>query len=131
MSSGAQAYLWVALGSALGGVGRHWIAGLLSGRIGAFPLGILFVNVTGSFLIGLLFALTLPGGKIFLPPGGRQLLMVGVLGGYTTFSSFSLETLRLAQSGLWTQAFLNVALSVILCLAAVWIGFGAGAFLQR
>ncbi len=121
-------YLWIALGSALGGMLRFWLSGL-TGRwfelILRAPhtfafLGTVFVNVTGSFLIGFLAGL----GPM---PFTRQLFMIGVLGGYTTFSSFSLQTLELAHEGRWLHAGGNVVLSVVLAFAAVWLGHWCGA----
>jgi len=119
-----NAYLLVALGSALGGVLRFWLAELVGGKLGAVHLGTVFVNVTGSFVIGFIAAL----GPM---PFTRQLFMIGVLGGYTTFSSFSLQTLELAHEGRWATAGANVVLSVVLSLAAVWLGHSCGAVLRR
>ena len=119
-----NAYLLVALGSALGGVLRFWLAELMGGKLGAPHLGTVFVNVTGSFVIGFIAAL----GPM---PFARQLLMIGILGGYTTFSSFSLQTLELAQEGKWATAGANVALSVVLSLAAVALGHLCGAGVRR
>jgi fluoride exporter len=130
----AAAYLWVALGSALGGVGRFWLAGLISGKVGqAFPWGTLVVNVTGSFLIGILVTLIEPGSRMHvkLNPFVLQFFLVGICGGYTTFSALSLQTLKLIQTGQWLQAGLNVILSVVLCLIAVWLGYLAGALVNR
>jgi CrcB protein len=128
------AYLWVALGGALGSVGRFWLSGLVaesSQRHGSiFPWNTLIVNVTGSFLIGVLAAFTEPGGRRFLKPGGQQFLMYGVCGGYTTFSSFSLQTLNLMRDSEWLQAGGNIVLSVVLCLVAVWLGYLLGATLS-
>jgi CrcB protein len=125
------AYLWVATGGALGSVGRYWLSGLVAARVGeTFPWGTLFVNVTGSFLIGLLAALTIPEGRFTASPGTRQFLMFGVCGGYTTFSSFSLQTLNLLRDGEWLYAGGNVLLSVLLCLIGVWLGFLLGAALN-
>lgn len=116
-------YVWIALGSALGGVGRYWLSGLIARRFGeVFPIGTLVVNVTGSFLIGLVATLTDPEGRLLIHPTARQFIMVGILGGYTTFSSFSLQTLDLAREGQWLYAAANVILSVALCLLAVWLG---------
>jgi CrcB protein len=116
-------YLWIALGSALGGVGRHWLSGLIAKRLGeAFPIGTLVVNVTGSLLIGLVAALSEPEGRLLIHPTARQFIMVGILGGYTTFSSFSLQTLNLAREGQWLYAAANAILSLVLCLLAVWLG---------
>ena len=117
-------YLLVALGSALGGVLRFWLAAMMGARLGAPHLGTVFVNVSGSFAIGFLAAL----GPM---PFTRQLFMVGLLGGYTTFSSFSLQTLELAHEGKWAVAGANVGLSVILSLLAVWLGHVCGAVLRR
>jgi CrcB protein len=128
------AYLWVALGGALGSVGRFWLSGLVaesSQRHGSiFPWNTLIVNVTGSFLIGVLAAFTEPGGRRFLKPGGQQFLMYGVCGGYTTFSSFSLQTLNLMRDSEWLQAGGNIVLSVVLCMVAVWLGYLLGTALS-
>jgi CrcB protein len=123
------AYLWVAIGGALGSVARYGIGGLVSDKIGgSFPWGTLVVNVSGSFVIGILGALTLPEGK--MTPQSRvfatRLLMTGVCGGYTTFSSFSLQTLNLVRDREWLYAGGNVLLSVVLCMIAVWLGFLLG-----
>ncbi len=116
-------YFWIGLGSALGGIARYWVSIVIDQRFGeTFPLGTLVVNVTGSFLIGLLATSTGHEGRIFLPPIFRQFLMIGICGGYTTFSSFSLQTLTLIQNGDWLKAGANTFLSVILCLVAVWLG---------
>jgi CrcB protein len=123
-------YLWIALGSALGGMARHASAGLVAAWFGhSFPLGTLLINVLGSFVIGFFAALTAPGGRVAASPDMRQFVMVGVCGGYTTFSAFSLQTLTLAQNGELFRAGLNVGASVVLCLAAVWLGYAAGAAL--
>src|SRR4051794_29642186 len=104
-------YLWICLGSALGGGCRYWVSGAIAQRFGdAFPLGTMVVNITGCFLIGLLAACTDPGGRLVIGPAARQFLMVGVMGGYTTFSSFSLQTLSLVQQGEWLHATANVLL---------------------
>jgi CrcB protein len=121
------AYLWVALGGALGSVARFGLNGLISARFGeTFPWGTLIINVTGSFLIGLFAAFTDPDGRYLTPPGVRQFLMIGVCGGYTTFSSFSLQTLNLVRDREWLYAGGNVVLSVILCMIAVWLGWLLG-----
>jgi CrcB protein len=121
------AYLWIAIGGALGSVGRFWLSGVIGRRFGeTFPWGTLLVNVSGSFAIGLLAALAEPGGRRFISPTGRQFLMYGVCGGYTTFSSFSVQTLELLRDGDWLKAGANAAGSVVLCLAAVWLGYALG-----
>jgi CrcB protein len=116
-------YFWVALGSALGGAARYGCAGLAARWLGAsFPWGTLIINVSGSLLIGFLATLMSPDGRLLATPDTRAFLMIGILGGFTTFSSFSLETLNLAHDGEWLFASANVVLSVGLCLAAVWLG---------
>ena len=128
------AYLWVAIGGALGSVARFWTDGFVSDKYGSvFPLGILVINVVGSFIIGILGALAGAGGK--LDPQTRvfvtQFFMIGVCGGYTTFSSFSWNTLRLLRDGQWLYAGANVILSVLLCLIAVWLGYLVGAWARH
>ena len=117
------AYLWIALGGALGSVGRFWLSGLIAGRYGeTFPWGTLVVNVIGSFVIGFFATITSPDGRLLAPVGFRQFFIYGVCGGYTTFSSFSWQTLELAHDGEWLRAGGNVLGSVALCLVAVWLG---------
>lgn len=97
-----------------------------------FPVGTLVVNVTGCFIIGLFAALTGPDGPSFTSPLARQVVMIGVLGGYTTFSSFGLQILNLFQNGEWLRAGLNSVLSLVLCVIAVWVGhIVAAIFNQR
>jgi fluoride exporter len=121
-------YVWIAAGSALGGMARYACSNLAVAWLGpTFPWGTLFINVLGSFVIGLFGALTGPDGRIVAPGDVRQFVMVGLCGGYTTFSSFSLQTLTLAQDGEVVRAGLNVVASVALCLAAVWLGYIAAA----
>jgi len=125
-------YFWIGLGSALGGMARYWLSGVIGERFGeALPVGTLVVNATGSFVIGFLATLTDPDGRIYLSATVRQFLMLGICGGYTTFSSFSLQTLNLARAGEWLYAGANVALSVILCLLAVWFGHLVAEILHR
>ena len=126
------AYLWVALGGALGSVSRFWLNGLISEKFGAtFPWGTLAINVTGSFVIGLVGALAIPEGRMDSPSRmfATQFLMIGICGGYTTFSSFSWQTLRLLQDREWLYAGGNILLSVALCLIAVWLGSLLGSLL--
>jgi CrcB protein len=116
-------YLWVALGGALGSMGRYWCSGVAARFVGeTFPWGTLFVNVTGSFLIGFFATLTGPDGRIFAGSTTRQFVMLGIFGGFTTFSSFSLQTLSLVQDGELLQAGGNIVGSVLFCLIAVWLG---------
>ena len=125
-------YLWIALGSALGGVARYACSGLAAKVLGAsFPWGTLLVNVSGSLAIGFIATLASPDGRVFLPGDSRAFMLIGVLGGYTTFSSFSLETLNLARDGEWLWAAANVVLSVLACLAAVWLGYIGAAAINR
>lgn len=120
-------YLWVALGSALGGMGRYWASGAVAGLAGeTFPWGTIVVNVAGSFAIGLFATVTGPDGRILVAPEARQFFMLGVCGGFTTFSSFSLQTLNLARDGDWLLAGANIAVSVVVCLVAVVLGLFAG-----
>ena len=124
--------LAVAGGSALGGVARYWCTGVVSRAFGeTFPWGTLLINVLGSFLIGLVAAATGPEGRLLVSPVSRQFWLVGIFGGFTTFSSFSLNTLRLAQDGEWLWAGMNVMLSVVLCLLGVWLGAVLAAVLNR
>lgn len=124
------AYLWVAVGGALGSISRFWISGLVAERYGeTFPWNTLVVNVVGSFIIGLFAAFTNPDGRWPASPVIRQFVMVGFCGGFTTFSSFSLQTLNLLRDREWLYAGGNVLLSVITCMFAVWGGFLVGAMI--
>jgi|SRR5690349_4977179 fluoride exporter len=125
-------YLWVAIGSALGGMARYWCSGVVATLTGEwFPWGTLVVNVSGSFIIGLMAALSAVEGPFLIRPELRIFVMVGICGGYTTFSSFSLQTLELMQEGEWLWAGANCVLSVVLCLIAVWLGYAAVAATVR
>jgi CrcB protein len=125
-------YLWIALGSALGGVARYACSTLVAGAFGeTFPFGTLVVNVIGSFIIGFFATATGPDGRVLVSPDGRQFVMVGLCGGYTTFSAFSWQTLVLVQDGEVVRAGVNVGASVALCLASVWLGFIAAAAFNR
>lgn len=120
----------VMLGGAAGSLGRYLLS-LLAVPISArLPVGTILINVAGSFLIGLFAQLTGPQGRYPASETFRLFVMVGVLGGFTTFSSFSLQTLELARQGAPGRALVNVLVSVALCLLAVWAGFalagGAG-----
>jgi CrcB protein len=116
-------YVWIAIGGALGTTGRYWLSGIVARLIGeTFPWGTLVVNVTGSFVIGFFVAVTGPDGRLFVGSTVRQFVIVGICGGYTTFSSFSLQTLNLMNDGEWANAGANIVLSVVLCLIGVWAG---------
>ena len=125
-------YLWIAIGGALGSMARYACSRLAAEWVGeAFPYGTLFINVLGSFVIGAFATLTGPGGRVMAPPDLRQFVIVGVCGGYTTFSAFSLQTLTLIRGGHMVGAGANVVGSVVLCLVAVWLGYlAATAFNQ-
>ncbi len=124
--------LYVALGGALGSVARFWLSIAIATRYeSTFPYGTLLVNVVGSFVIGVLAALSLPEGRFLLSPPARVFFMIGVCGGFTTFSSFSLQTYALALEGEWLRAAANTVLSVLLCLAAVALGQLAVSFFNR
>src|SRR5207247_5837935 len=87
------AYLWIAIGGALGSVARFWFSGFVARQFGeTFPWGTILVNVSGSFVIGFFATLASPDGRWLVPAGFRQFFMIGICGGYTTFSSFSLQT---------------------------------------
>jgi CrcB protein len=125
-------YLWIGLGSALGGMGRFWISGWATQRFDTqMPVGTLIVNVAGSFVIGVLAAFTLAEGRYVLASKAAPFLMIGVCGGFTTFSAFSLQTLALLREGQWHFAAWNALLSILLCLAAVWMGLLLGQWMNK
>lgn len=117
---------FIALGGAIGSLCRYWVAAGTYSLLGQdFPYGTLAVNFLGSFVMGLLFVLLLErfngiGEQL------RPLLLIGFLGGFTTFSSFSIETLMLVENGELLRAFANIICSIVLCLSAVWAGLSLG-----
>jgi CrcB protein len=126
------AYFCVALGSAIGGSARYALSGIVANWIGAtFPWGTLIINITGSFVIGIFNTLTAPDGILLVPTNLRIFVMVGMCGGYTTFSSFSLESLNLMRNGEWLAAGAYVLASVFFCLVGVWLGHVAAVELNR
>jgi fluoride exporter len=117
-----MSYLWVMVGSALGGLLRYAISRLTISISSGVPFGTILINVLGSFVIGYFGTLTLQSGKYPASDNLRLFVMVGICGGFTTFSSFSLQTFDLLRSGSWGKAAANILLSVILCIAAVAVG---------
>ena len=125
-------YLWVSVGGALGSAMRFWVSGAVAERFGyTFPYGTIVVNATGSLVIGVLAALSDPSGRLLVTPSAREFLMIGVCGGYTTFSSFSLQTLALAQEGEWFRAGANAVGSFAVCLFAVWLGYSLTSLINK
>jgi CrcB protein len=123
--------LILALGGALGTLARYGLNGAISARAAAFPLGTMIVNITGCFAIGFLAAVSDGAtGRTWLKPATRDFLMIGFCGGYTTFSSFGLQTLNLARDGEWLYVAGNVIGSNILGLLATYLGWVSGRFLQ-
>ena len=126
------AYVLIAIGSALGGMGRYFVSGVVTTLTGGtFPYGTMLVNISGCLVIGFFATLTGPDGRFLVAIPSRQFVMVGICGGYTTFSSFSLETLYLARAGEWMSATANAAGSVVLCMLSVWLGFIAATAINR
>lgn len=118
-------YVWVAIGGAIGSLFRYMLSNAVARFAGeAMPWGTLLVNVLGSFVIGWFAMATASGGRVAATPEFRTFVMVGVCGGFTTFSSFSLQTLALFEDGEPLRASANILLSVALCLASVWLGAG-------
>ncbi len=119
-----MAYLWVAIGGALGSVARFWLASAMALATGAeFPWGTLLINVLGSFVISFFGMLTGTSPRFAVPYEARVFVTVGICGGFTTFSSFSLQTVELMRTGQAGRAGAYVAASVVLCLAACALGF--------
>lgn len=117
--------LAIAGGGAVGALLRFWAAGWVYSLLGrAFPWGTLVVNVVGSLLMGFLYVMLVE--RMSTAPEWRALLLVGFLGAFTTFSTFSLETLNLIEDGQLLRAMMNVALSVVLCIVAAWGGMVLG-----
>ena len=120
--------MWVTLGSVLGGTARFWLSGFVARRVGeTFPWGTIVANVSGAFLLGILAASAASHG-IFAQLRPWQFAAIGILGTYTTVSSFSLQTLSLARDGEMMRAAGNMVLSLSLCLLAVTSGFAAGLY---
>jgi CrcB protein len=125
-------YFWVAVGGAIGSMARLWLGvkvTLLTGL--AFPWGTILVNILGSLVIGFVATLTGPNGRVVVPVNAQAFVMVGLCGGFTTFSAFSLQTLELARDGRLMHAGANIMLSVVLCLTAVALGHWLAALFGR
>lgn len=126
------AYVLIAIGSALGGMGRHFVSGVVTGLTGGtFPYGTMLVNITGCLVIGFFATITGPEGRVMAGVPARQFVLIGLCGGYTTFSSFSLETFYLMRAGEWMPATANAVGSVLLCVLSVWLGYIAATALSR
>jgi CrcB protein len=119
-------YLVIGLGGALGSMLRFGLASLVDLNIqktgSVYYWGTVLVNITGCLVIGFIYTISSTEGRLLISPLMRQFILIGILGGYTTFSSFTLQTLLLAQDGQWGGAAANVLLSVVLCLIGVWLG---------
>ncbi len=125
-------YVLIGLGGAIGSMLRAWLGILMVALTGpAFPWGTILINVLGSFVIGFFGTLTSTDGRFAVPPDLRAFVMVGVCGGFTTFSSFSLQTLDLLRDGRPGQALGNIALSVLLCLGSVATGYSAALLVRN
>jgi CrcB protein len=117
-----MSYLWVTIGSAIGGLLRYALTRMTLPISGGFPVGTVAINILGSFVIGYFGTLTLQTGRHPASDNLRLFVMVGLCGGFTTFSSFSLQTFDLMRSGAWGRALANVVVSVVLCVGAVAAG---------
>lgn len=125
-------YAFVAIGTAIGGTARALVSMITIELAGpGLPWGTLLANVVGSLVIGFFATLTGPDGRLFLSARVRQFVMTGICGGFTTFSMFSLETFRLAAAGNYSMATLNIGVSVVAWLVAVWVGHTVAAQFNR
>jgi CrcB protein len=125
-------YFWIAFGGLLGTIARYALTNLVAILLGeGFPWGTLIINVTGSFAISFFFFSTSPDSRYMVRPEFRAFFMVGICGGYTTFSSYSLKTLQLVQDGQLLYAGGNVLASNVLSLLAVWLGYICAMALRR
>jgi CrcB protein len=122
--------LAIALGGAAGSLLRFWLSTSIQGRIGSvFPMGTLAVNVLGCLMIGIVFAFL--NQRYNSSEFVRAFLIIGLLGGFTTFSAFSMDTMILVNAGFWYRAMLNIILSVVVCLVAVVAGMSMGRHLNQ
>ncbi len=126
-----RTYVAVTVGGAVGVGLRMAMSSWLATRLGeTFPWGTFAVNVSGCFVIGLFSGLTGPDGIWLLSPLARQVVMVGILGGFTTYSSFSLQTVSLLSDGQWVYAAANIFLTLFCCLSGTWGGLALASWLQ-
>lgn len=117
--------LGIALGGAIGTLFRYWVSTAVHSVVSRdFPYGTLLINVSGSLFMGFLYVLLVE--RLAVGVEWRSAILIGVLGGYTTFSSFSIETFLLFEDGGQMKALMNILLSITLCLVAVWLGIMAG-----
>jgi len=122
----------IALGAAAGGVMRYACAGLLARFAGdTFPWGTLAVNILGSAVLGFFATLSAPEGRLLVPVSARLMVTVGLCGGFTTYSTFSMETMALALDRQYLRAGLNLGGTVVLCLVGVWCGYWAATALNQ
>lgn len=120
-----ERFLLICLGGAIGTGLRYLTSGLAARWLGAdFPYGTLIVNIVGSFLIGLIQQIGI--ASLLIPDATRLFLTVGIMGGLTTYSSFSYETVRLVQMGAWSEAWVNVLVTTALCLGVCFLGIAVG-----
>jgi CrcB protein len=125
-------YFWVALGGAIGSMARLWLSVQVALWTGlTFPWGTILVNIIGSLVIGFVATLTGPNGRVVVPVQALAFVMVGLCGGFTTFSAFSLQTFELARDGRLLYAGANIMFSVVLCLTAVALGHWLAALFGR
>jgi len=122
-----MSYLWVTIGSAIGGLLRYVLTRLTLNLSAGFPYGTILINVLGSFVIGYFGTLTLQSGKYAVSENLRIIVMIGLCGGFTTFSSFSLQTFDLLRNGCIVRAAINIIVSVVLCICAVALGHAVAA----
>lgn len=118
-------FLIICLGGAIG-TGLRYLTGLVAGKLwgDAFPYGTLMVNLSGSFIIG--FVQQMGRETLLIPDGVRLFLTTGMMGGLTTYSAFSYETVRLMETGAWHQAWINIFVTTTICLSLCFLGIAAG-----
>jgi fluoride exporter len=128
----ALSFLWVGLGGALGSLARWWVAQAMLVAFGPeFPWGTVLANLSGCLLIGFVAGASGPDGRLIGSSFVREFVVVGICGGYTTFSSFSLQTVGMLQAGDLSRAAANVAVSLIGCIGATFAGYALAGVLTR